>query len=355
MSFIDGYVIFDCDIGMDDAWGLLSLIKCEKYFQNLKGKSKITNFKEKLPETFKILAITCVHGNTDVHNAAKNALRILDSVDRLDIPVYKGCNKSILPSEWDRSKFFYGADGFGDLKKIPEVTQQQPQKEHAVNIMYSLVCEHPNMIDFILLGPLTNFALCINLYGEEFLNKVRNIYIMGGNYKGKGNLTKSAEFNFMLDPEAANIVFENVKEQNIHILPWETCVDGEMHLTVDWRFNVMGRVNTKAVQLMNTVEGALYKLKPYPRWIICDAILVMAYCFRKLKISKLRRYYATVELIGIHTRGQMVLDHKHKDQGNTHIILDVNKEMFKQVISWVGGLINDDEMDKWLMEKIEEN
>lgn len=45
--------------------------------------------------------------------------------------------------------------------------------------------QYPYMVDFILVGPLTNFAMCINMYGDEFLSKIRNIYIMGGNYRGE--------------------------------------------------------------------------------------------------------------------------------------------------------------------------
>lgn len=41
------------------------------------------------------------------------------------------------------------------------------------------------MVDFLLVGPLTNFAMCINMYGSDFLDKVGNIWIMGGNYRGK--------------------------------------------------------------------------------------------------------------------------------------------------------------------------
>lgn len=107
------------------------------------------------------------------------------------------------------------------------------------------------------------------------------------------------------------------------------------------------------MQLLNTLETALYKKLPYPRWIICDAILVMAYCFRKLELSKKRCYYVTVELLGKHTRGQMVLDHKRKDHGNTYIILDMDKEHYKQIVSWVGDLINDSEMENWLLQELE--
>lgn len=34
----------------------------------------------------------------------------------------------------------------------------------------------------------------------------------------------------MMDPEAAHIVFESVKDHVITVLPWETCIDGDMNL-----------------------------------------------------------------------------------------------------------------------------
>ncbi|KNC20808.1 hypothetical protein FF38_11268 [Lucilia cuprina] len=352
MSTAGGFVIYDCDVGIDDAWGLLMLIKGEQLFRKLAQNLKIIKERENLPEPYKILAITCVQGNTDVDSCVRNTLRVLDSVDRLDIPVYKGCKNPILPRNWECTRYAYGVDGFGDIFDLPEVTSTSPQTQHAVNAMYSMVCMYPNMIDFILVGPLTNFATCINMYGNEFLSKVRNIYVMGGNYRGKGNLTKCAEFNFMMDPEAAHIVFESVKEHVITVLPWESCVDGEMNLEMDWRINELGKVETKAMQLMNTAEYAVYLPKGLIKWIVCDAILVAAYCFQKLAIAKQRLYHATVELNGTHTRGQMVLDHLRKNRENAKVIMDMHKENYKQIISWTGGLIDDVDMEKWLLAKM---
>lgn len=60
-------VIVDLDAGTDDAWALLMLLHAEQRKQ------------------LKILALTCVQGNTSVRNVCTNVLRILDSVDRLDV------------------------------------------------------------------------------------------------------------------------------------------------------------------------------------------------------------------------------------------------------------------------------
>lgn len=79
-----GYVVYDCDIGNDDAWGLLMLIKGERLFHKLSlTGQQFEGISSRRP--YKILGITCVQGNTTVDNCAKNALRVLESVDRLDV------------------------------------------------------------------------------------------------------------------------------------------------------------------------------------------------------------------------------------------------------------------------------
>lgn len=60
-------VIFDTDMGTDDAWALFMLIKSERKYN------------------VKILGVTIVHGNTLVENSVENALRVLSSADRLDV------------------------------------------------------------------------------------------------------------------------------------------------------------------------------------------------------------------------------------------------------------------------------
>lgn len=62
-------VILDVDVGTNDAWAILLLLNNE------------------IKANFKIKAITCVFGNSSVKNIGKNVLRVLETVDRLDVSI----------------------------------------------------------------------------------------------------------------------------------------------------------------------------------------------------------------------------------------------------------------------------
>lgn len=61
-------VIFDTDMGSDDAWALQMMLKAERRLKSIK-----------------ILAITTVMGNTTTDNVIKNTYRILDGLNRTDV------------------------------------------------------------------------------------------------------------------------------------------------------------------------------------------------------------------------------------------------------------------------------
>lgn len=115
-------IIFDSDAGIDDAWALLMLLKAEQV------------------RNIKVIAITLVHGNTTVDYAADNCLRILNSVKRSDVPIYKGARESLLPKCPHISTWF-GVDGFGDMNYDDEPERFRIQSEHAVSAMHRLVNE----------------------------------------------------------------------------------------------------------------------------------------------------------------------------------------------------------------------
>ena len=98
--------------------------------------------------------------------------------------------------------------------------------------MIELAQTHPNEIDFLCTGPLSNLALAIRL--EPALPELlKSLTIMGGSEFAKGNTSRSAEFNFWADPESAQIVFEAFFGMDkIKLITWE-CTLGN---SFSWEF-----------------------------------------------------------------------------------------------------------------------
>src|SRR5699024_4426051 len=63
----------------------------------------------------------------------------------------------------------------------------------------------PADITLVPTGPLTNIAMAIQRE-PEIIHRVAEVVLMGGGY-AKGNTTPAAEFNILVDPEAAAVVF----------------------------------------------------------------------------------------------------------------------------------------------------
>jgi purine nucleosidase len=73
-----------------------------------------------------------------------------------------------------------------------------------------LICEtaaaDPGAVTLIAVGPLTNLALAFD-HDPEAMKALREIVIMGGAVRTRGNITPHAEFNIYVDPLAASVVF----------------------------------------------------------------------------------------------------------------------------------------------------
>lgn len=164
-------------------------------------------------------------------------------------------------------------------------------------------------------------------------DKIRSIYVMGGNYQGVGNITKCAEFNFWCDPEAVSIVIKE-KACPLYILPWETCIRASMNMPhKKWRFGVLNTIPSEVMSLMDKIEENLsYKNNFVP----CDAFLIALFCFPKM-IKDMKNRHVSVELQGNETRGQMIIDHKEIETPNAFVIEDIDGEFFKKVLLFVCG------------------
>lgn len=87
---------------------------------------------------------------------------------------------------------------------------------------------------------------------------------------------------------------------------------------------------------MNPVDDAIYKPKNRRNWISCDAFLVVVFLEKDKAVRKSKKCFATVELNGEHTRGQVVIYHVTGPQKgfNVTIIELIDSDVCKDLLLW---------------------
>ena len=178
-------IILDCDPGQDDAINLLLAMAS--------------------PEDFEILGITAVAGNVPLALTERNARLICDLAGRNDLQVYSGCSR---PMERDlmTAEYVHGETGIDGMDVRDPVTPLQ--ETHAVDFIIStLKAAEKESVTLVPTGPLSNIGTAIEK-DPTILDGVKRIVLMGGAMREGGNRTPSAEFNILVDPRAAQIVFD---------------------------------------------------------------------------------------------------------------------------------------------------
>jgi len=179
-------IIIDCDPGIDDAVAI---------FLALASRDDI-----------EVLGVTCVNGNVGLDKTHMNARRIVAAAQRLDIPVLRGIPRPILaPASLASSS--HGLDGLGDIA-WPIQNPQADDKADAVSFIRQQADRFPGEVTLCAIGPLTNVAVAL-LFDPSLAEKLRSIVFMGGAAYCAGNMNAYAEFNFLLDPHAAEIVLQS--------------------------------------------------------------------------------------------------------------------------------------------------
>jgi inosine-uridine nucleoside N-ribohydrolase len=173
-------IILDTDPGHDDAVALLLALAS--------------------PEV-ELLGVTTVSGNQTLEKTTTNALKILEFVDRTDVPVHVGCPRPLVREQW-AAAYVHGESGL-DGPDLP-APKSRPADGHAIDFIAEQLEEHDGVV-LVPVGPLTNIGLLLARYpGIE--ERIGRIVLMGGAI-AEGNVTPAAEFNIWADPEAAHRVF----------------------------------------------------------------------------------------------------------------------------------------------------
>jgi inosine-uridine nucleoside N-ribohydrolase len=173
-------IVLDTDPGHDDAIALLLALAS--------------------PE-LEVLGITTVSGNQTLEKTTANALKILEFVERTDVPVHAGAPRPLVREQW-AAPYVHGESGL-DGPDLPD-PKTYPRRAHAIDFIAAQVEEHDGVV-LVPVGPLTNIGLLLAKYsGIE--SRIARVVLMGGAI-AEGNVTPAAEFNVWADPEAAHRVF----------------------------------------------------------------------------------------------------------------------------------------------------
>jgi purine nucleosidase len=175
-------LVLDVDTGTDDALALAYAIAS--------------------PE-IELVAITTVAGNVDVEKTTANTLSVLDWLGAGDVSVHRGASRPLVRPHRD-AIYFHDEGGLGGARLPTSTRSIGPDRGPAALIR--LARQRPGELTLVALGPLTNLAIALNVE-PRLPELLKSVVIMGGAYSVPGNTTPTAEFNILVDPEAANQVF----------------------------------------------------------------------------------------------------------------------------------------------------
>ena len=179
-------IIIDTDPGQDDAVAILLALAS--------------------PEELEVIGITAVAGNVPLALTEKNARRVCELAGCPNIKVYAGAERPlILPLQ--TAEAVHGSTGLNG-PDLPE-PKMKTSPGHASDFLVETLRARPaGTVTLCLLGPHTNLALAM-VKAPDIVPRIREIVLMGGAVFEGGNSTPSAEFNLLVDPHAADVVFRS--------------------------------------------------------------------------------------------------------------------------------------------------
>lgn len=272
-------IILDCDPGHDDMVAIM-----------LAAASPAIDLR----------AITTVAGNGTLERTTYNARATCALSGIRDVPIAAGAPGPLVGSlrtapDVHGESALEGADlGRADVA-VADV--------HAVELMAQLLAASEAPIALVPVGPLTNVALLLRRH-PELRERIAEIVLMGGTM-GAGNVTPLAEFNIVVDPEAAQIVLESG-------LPVTFCGLDVTHQALATR-EVLDRLTALGTPLATTVVRLLGYFGGRYRdiWGIPDPPLHDPVAVARLidpSLVEVVDAHVAIELKGAHTRGATVCD-----------------------------------------------
>ncbi len=271
-----------------------------------------------------IRAVTTVCGNQTLEKTTYNARRICTLIG-LDAPIAMGRPRPLFTDPMVAPNV-HGQTGL-DGPVLPE-PRMDVQDISAVELMARILRESDEKITLIPTGPLTTIASLLMTH-PELKDKIAHIYMMGGGI-AYGNWTPAAEFNILVDPEAADIVFSSGLPITMAGLDVT-----EKALVFPEDFARVKAVGGKVAEVVAEWLEFFYifhKNKGYTGAPVHDAVAVAALI--KPEIMQFMDMHVDIETYGEFCKGTTVGDIMGVTgrDPNARVILGIDREAFVELI-----------------------
>ena len=286
----------------------------------------------KASDKLEILACTSVSGNQSIEKTSLNARRVMTLLG-IDAPFAMG-REEPLHGEPIHAANVHGETGL-DGPALPEPALE-PEPVTAVELMAKTISASSEPVTIVATGPLTNVGALLILY-PELKPKIAHISIMGGGL-AFGNWTPAAEFNILIDPEAADVVYKSGVPLTMAGL--DVTLKALVFPEDFERIRALGnRVAVVAAEWLDFFYN-FHRSLGYTGAPVHDAVAVAALI--KPEILTARDYYVQIETSGDFCRGATVADHYGftNQPPNTHALVDIDREAFVDLLAeaaaWYG-------------------
>lgn len=271
-----------------------------------------------------IRAVTSSCGNQTIEKTTYNALRVMTLLG-IDAPMAKGRSGSLVAKAMN-APTVHGESGL-DGPALPEPAVS-PQSMTAVELMAKVLSESAERVTLVPTGPLTNVAALL-LSHPELKPNIERISLMGGGI-AHGNWTPAAEFNILVDPEAADLVFRSgvpITMAGLDVTEQALIFPGDFE-----RIRAVG--NDVALVVAEWLEFfyRFHREKGYAGAPVHDAVAVAALIAPELFTAE--EMHVSVEVAGDYCRGMTLGDRYHATDAvpNARVLTGVDRDGFARLL-----------------------
>ncbi len=296
-------VLIDTDTGVDDALALILALRSPEL--DVKG-------------------ITTVAGNVQVHHCTRNVLTILDELHvGRDLVVAQGASKPLVRKLFTAPEV-HGADGLGNARP-KKSSGRRPSPQAATRVIADACRKWGKGLTIVALGPLTNIAHVLKRY-PGLLLRIGRLVTMGGAFRVPGNTGPVAEFNYYVDPEAAQAVLSS--RIPITVIPLDltqqlVLMRSDLERRAVRRANRLSRLIARMTKFYMQYH---FKTERFYGAFLHDPIAVAAAIRPSLFQSQ--RLHVEIETKGLLTRGMSIAGRLGTRGREVDVALKFDKEQF---------------------------